>query len=76
MITAAIAGKNWNLLATVTNPPETMEELTHAVEALCNLGRPEGARGLLDQHAERLEVPTNITADLRLRIKARKEIGR
>lgn len=76
MVEAALKSEDWSLLSMIADPPETMEELVAAIEAHCNLGKPEAANELLDQHAERLELPSSIAADLRLRIRARKEIGR
>lgn len=73
---AAQMTENWALIVSVASPPASMEELLSLIEAYSSLGKPADAKTLLDQHAAGLNLPENIAADLRLRIKARKEIGK
>jgi hypothetical protein len=74
LLSAAIDAQEWRVIANVTNPPTSIEELTQRVEALSRLGDPAGAEDALDRFSAQLQFPGAMAAELRARINAQKAI--
>lgn len=75
LLEAATEVRDWKIIANVTNPPTSIEELVQRIEALSQLGDPNGATETLDRFSSELQLPAVMVAEIRGRINAQKAIA-
>jgi hypothetical protein len=75
-LTAATEAEDWSAIVTVTDPPNSIEELVQRVEAFNRLGDSASAINALDRYSRELRLPEPMEVDLRRRVTVQEAIRR
>lgn len=75
-LTAATDAEDWSAIVTVTDLPNSIEELIQRVEAFNRLGDAASAINALDRYSRQLQLPEPMEVELRRRVTVQEAIRR
>lgn len=74
LLSSAAEAEKWAVIVAITDPPTTIEELVHRVEACNQLGDASTGIASLDGYSKALQLSPSVEAELRRRISAQEVI--